>query len=304
MVAIKHSDDEESTVASELTLYEDSQPLSVTSVRRAGVAGLSCIAASLFNNPNPNSSLSATKALVVSGGLDALLLVAYYEFSDFRDPSRVLMGSSDLLAGSLTLSNLPGSDKSPHQIGSTAPQSARSSISSHSNSSFTSSIISTSVDGTSGNRPSTNKKSGAGASVVSQAHRSEVNAYLVYQVSRRDAKTAEIVAKLSSNDYSGASIFRILDDKQNSKALTALADMANSALSFTKPEDLKRIMMLRTARLRRFLERSHPTEWAFQCECEALDFFDMQPPSAEQVRGSLGAAETRFEKFPLANSGF
>ena len=288
VIAIKDNDDEESTVASELTLYEDTQPLSLTSIRRAGVAGLACIAASLFNNSNTNSSLSATKALAVSGGLDALLLIAYYEFSDFRDPTRISMGSSsDIQAGSLTISNFPGSERS-NQLNSAAPHSARSSLSSHSNTSFSSSVISSTIDGSSTNRPSTNKKPASGPSVVSQAHRNEVNAYLTYQLSRRDAKTAEIVAKLSSKDCDGhASFLRILDDKHNCKVLTALTDMANSALSFAQPEDLKRIMILRTSRLRRFLERSHPTEWAFLCECDFLDFFEMLPPSAEQVSQSL-----------------
>ena len=242
--------DESSSVASELTLYEDKQPLSSTSIRRAGVAALACIVCCLHNNPNPNSKLSSIKALTASGAIDALLLLAYHEFTDvLEDPSKVSTAdvNGGVVKNSLTLSTMP----SHHHSQSNQQHSARSTISSSSNTSFSSSIISSSTfqDESRGGHAAHLDQQNFLESTLSR--REEVNAFLLYQQNRRDQKTAEIIAKLNDPLVPASELYRSIAETVPNKPLISATQISSQALASLAAEDLKRITILRTAALRK-----------------------------------------------------
>ncbi|GMI00302.1 hypothetical protein TrVE_jg1834 [Triparma verrucosa] len=285
-VAELDDDGSHKSVESELTLYLDPNPLSSTSIRRAGVTGLSCLTTVLLQKGKNSKNVSSVKSFLVNGGLDALLCIAYYEFNDDHK-NRGDIGDAGGLssqhfssAGGLPLSNSSNPNNNNNNNKYDPLMSARSSLSSHSDVSFTSSIVSSATNtidasesGHVNNNMSKNK------SIV---HKNQVNAYITYQNERRDNKTAEIVKNLSRGGWKKEdSRFRIIDDERDYKELKLLGDVVNKALGTVRVDDLKRVQVLRTARLRRFLEKSHPGEWAFECECDFSDFFALLPPSKE-----------------------
>mmetsp|Transcript_15075 Transcript_15075/g.31062 ORF Transcript_15075/g.31062 Transcript_15075/m.31062 type:complete len:1056 (+) Transcript_15075:7-3174(+) len=260
------------SVQSELTMFDDVKPLSLTSIRRAGVAILACIVASIYNVPDAKSRAGAVKAFVGGGGLDALIVGSFYEWRDYYDPSQ----SSN---ASVRMSNMP-SDKDgggDGEDGNMEPGlvSPRSSISSNSNTSFTSSIISSTLAET----KQINSKSLKTSELSIKSSKEEVNAFLLYQQNRRDQKTAEIVEKLKNRTVPLSRLFRIFNDK-DSKHVKDNTRIMSEALTLVKAEDLKRLVISRTSALRRFLSSSHPTTWSYSPVSGYIDFFST-PPSGQ-----------------------
>jgi hypothetical protein len=74
------SEADDLSVQSELTMFDDLKPLSLTSIRRAGVAILACLVASIYNAPDAKSRAGPIKAFVTGGGMDALIVGSFYEW--------------------------------------------------------------------------------------------------------------------------------------------------------------------------------------------------------------------------------
>jgi hypothetical protein len=74
------SEADDSSVQSELTMFDDLKPLSLASIRRAGVAILACTVASIYNLPDAKSRAGPIKAFVAGGGMDALVVGSFYEW--------------------------------------------------------------------------------------------------------------------------------------------------------------------------------------------------------------------------------
>ncbi|GMH83237.1 hypothetical protein TL16_g09528 [Triparma laevis f. inornata] len=282
VIDVPLEDDEvtHTSIESELTLYLDPNPLSLTSIRRAGVVGLSCLTTVLMQRDSSKRNGSGVKSILVNGGVDALLCLGYYQFNEEQRYRKDVGISQHVESGS----GLPMSSQGDKggKCGKFDPlMSARSSLSSHSDASFASTIFSssslhtTALDINDGNLNGISKSK----SII---HKNKVNAYITYQNEKRNSRTAEIVKTLSKNGWKKEDDrFRIIEDERDYKELKLLTDVVNKALSYVGVDDLKRVQVLRAARLRRFLEKRHPGEWAFECECEFSDFFEMNPPSKE-----------------------
>ena len=243
------SDADDSTVQSEMTMYDDLKPLSLTSIRRAGVAALACVVASIYNVSDPKNRSGPIKAFVAQGGIDALIVGSFYEWRDYYDPNH---GSSV----SLQISNMPnmGGGKDDHGM-----ESARSSISSHSNTSFSSSVIYTTIADSAqeqNQHPSVLQPSDS----TGKRNKEEANAYLLYQQNRRDQKTADTIEKLNDKSIPRHQLFRIFNGK-DSKHVKDNTQIMSEALGLVKSDDLKRVTIARTSTLRRFLSSTHPTTW-------------------------------------------
>jgi hypothetical protein len=63
-----------------------------------------------------------------------------------------------------------------------------------------------------------------------------------------------------------------------------LNKIVNAALNMVTADDLKRLQVLRTASLRTFLERRHPTEWTYKIDAPYLDFLEQRGSANEHCK--------------------
>jgi len=249
------SDDE-----SELSLFEDSAPLSTQSIRRAGIIGLACIVSAIASDQSQNSR-QARRTLAISGGIDALLLLAYHPFND---GGRTLEQESSAATG--TVAEPSAQPFSPLN-------SERSSLSS---STFSSSVYSE----TTGPSQTTeiNPSKSAATTAAKPSSKATVNAYLAYQSAQRNQQTADALDRLGTQLKAKDSMYRYISNE--SKISVELNKVVNSALTLVGADELKRLTVYRTAELRKYLEDHHPMDWVFKCDPIYFDFCAAQEASS------------------------
>jgi len=338
------SDDDNLSRNTEAAIIEDKAPLSVFSIRRAGLIGLIALLRNLKNSGSEQENDASMKMFVLSGGVDALLLLSYYRFSDDLDGrscdivmndsgTRSQLSTNPLIANSTTITPSANSNLDVPPLSARSATSTSTSLTS--SSIFSSSIASSTVTNTKSSSKKRSMKSLMKKQSVNDGsdmffppqddHRQYVNVFLQYQATQRNDTASSNISRIEEDEDSSVyyrdvmktddSVFSNLKSKttvsleQRAAQLQAIEHLAdvnesteicNSSLSLLNSSDLKRLLVTRTASLRSFLDKSHPSDWMFEVDCEPFNFFGGWVTTPQQNVRSAGGGLYWFVDSPLS----